>query len=69
MLPAVRMLGSGGTYMRNDLMSTSAIVLKDVVLNGAGGLDEFFGYRLDRDVFSIRLPQYPDTGQVIPGSR
>jgi len=31
------------TYMRNDLVSTWAVVLKDVVLDGTGGFDELLG--------------------------
>jgi len=29
--------------MRNDLVSTWAVVLKDVVLDGTGGFDELLG--------------------------
>lgn len=52
-------------------MSTGAVVLKDVVLNSAGGFDELLGYRLDSSVggSASELSQHPQSDQVIPGSR
>lgn len=36
------------TYMWDDLMGTSTVILEDIVLNSARGFDELLGYWLDR---------------------
>lgn len=50
-------------------MSPGAIVLKNVVLNSAGGFDELLGYRLDRQLLQHQIVTTPSTGQVIPELR